>query len=103
MTLVFPRDWTAEGVTKLSLWYLGASTNSADKVYVALNGTSVVYHSDSAATKQLGWNEWVIDLTAFAGVNLADVDTITIGVGTKGAPAAGGAGTMYFDDIRLTR
>jgi len=38
------------------------------------------------------------------GVDLTNVNTITIGFGAKGpgAPgAAGGAGTMYFDDIRL--
>jgi hypothetical protein len=25
------------------------------------------------------------------------------GIGTKGSPAAGGTGTMYFDDIQLIR
>ena len=35
--------------------------------------------------------------------NLANVNTIAIGFGTKNAPAAGGPGTMYFDDIRLIR
>jgi len=50
-----------------------------------------------------GWNEWVIDLTEFAGVNLSNVGSITIGIGTRNAPAAGDVGTMYFDDIRLIR
>jgi len=36
-------------------------------------------------------------------VNLAAVNTITIGFGTKNSPASGGTGTMYFDDIRLYR
>ncbi|MHC4704223.1 MAG: hypothetical protein ACYTFQ_26995, partial [Planctomycetota bacterium] len=103
LTLVYPRDWTEEGVAKLSLWVRGSSSNAADRVYVALNGTSVVYHDDPAATQLIGWNEWVIDLTAFAGVNLANVNSITIGIGTKGSPAAGGPGTMYFDDIRLIK
>ncbi|MHC4430995.1 MAG: LamG domain-containing protein [Planctomycetota bacterium] len=71
LTLAYPRDWTEEAVTRLSLL--------------------------------TGWNEWVIDLTAFAGVNLANVDSITIGIGTKNSPAAGGTGTMYFDDIQLIR
>ncbi|MHC4496193.1 MAG: hypothetical protein ACYSYM_10270, partial [Planctomycetota bacterium] len=58
---------------------------------------------DPAATQITGWNEWIIDLTAF-GVDLTNVNTITIGFGTKGSPAAdGGTGTMYFDDIRLIR
>ncbi|MHC4435573.1 MAG: hypothetical protein ACYTBS_27425, partial [Planctomycetota bacterium] len=103
LTLVYPRDWTAEAVTELSLWFRGNSTNSAERMYVALNGTAVVYHDDPAATQLSGWKQWVIDLQAFAGVNLTNVNTITIGIGTKNAPAAGGAGTMYFDDIRLHR
>ncbi|MFH1718592.1 MAG: LamG domain-containing protein, partial [Planctomycetota bacterium] len=105
LTLVSPRDWTEEGVGKLSLWFRGAPANSAERIYVALNGTAVVYHDDPAATQQAGWNEWVIDLQAVAdqGVNLANVNTITLGIGTKNSPVAGGTGTMYFDDIRLYR
>ncbi|MHC4329074.1 MAG: carbohydrate binding domain-containing protein [Planctomycetota bacterium] len=102
MTLVYPRDWTEEGVTKLSLWFRGASGNSAERMFVAL-GNAVVYHDDSAATQTTGWTEWVIDLAAFTGVDLTNVDSITIGLGTKGNPAAGGTGTMYFDDIQLIR
>ncbi|MFH1718643.1 MAG: LamG domain-containing protein [Planctomycetota bacterium] len=105
LTLVYPRDWTEEGVAKLSLWFRGASANSAERMYVALNGNAVVYHDDPAVTQKTGWTRWVIDLQAFAnqGVNLANVNTIPIGIGTKNSPAAGGAGTMYFDDIRLYR
>jgi len=96
-------DWTAEGVTRLSLWLRGDSANAADQVYIALNGTAVVYHDDPAATQITGWREWVIDLATF-GVDLTNVNSITIGIGTRNAPApAGGQGTMYFDDIRLIR
>jgi len=102
LTLVYPRDWTAEGVTKLILWLRGASGNSADRTYVALNDTAVVYHNDPAATQLSGWTEWVIDLAAF-GVDLTNVNTITIGIGTQNSPEAGGTGTMYFDDIRLIK
>jgi hypothetical protein len=104
LTLVYPRDWTEESVTKLLLWFRGSSANAAERMFVALNGTAVVYHADAAATQITGWNEWVIDLTQFAGVDLTNVDTITLGIGTKNSPAAdGGTGTMYFDDIRLVR
>ena len=103
LTLVYPRDWPAEGVTKLSLWVRGSTANAADRIYVALNGTAVVYHDAAAATQLTGWNEWVIDLAAF-GVNLTNVNTITIGVGTKNAPSpGGGTGTLCFDDIRLIK
>jgi hypothetical protein len=37
------------------------------------------------------------------GVDLTNVNTLTIGIGTKNSPAVGGTGTMYFDDIRLVR
>ncbi|MHC4625673.1 MAG: LamG domain-containing protein [Planctomycetota bacterium] len=103
LTLVYPSDWTEEGVTGLSLWFRGASANAADRMFVALNGESTVYHDDLNATQMTGWNHWVIDLQAFAGVDLSNVNTIAVGFGTKGAPAAGGAGTMYVDDIRLIR
>jgi len=103
LTLVWPKDWTQEGVTKLSLWHRGTSVNAPDKIYVALNGTAVVHHDDPAATNLTGWKQWVIDLAAF-GVNLTNVNSITIGVGTQNAPApGGGTGTLYFDDIRLIR
>ena len=106
LTLSSTRNWTAQGVTSLSLWFRGASTNAAEKMYVALNGTAVVYHDNANAAKMAGWTPWVIPLQAFAdkGVNLANVTSISIGLGTKGSTAAvGGTGKMYFDDIRLYR
>ena len=107
LTLVYPRDWTEEGVTKLSLWFRGASANSVERMYIALNDKAVVYHDDPAATQKTGWNQWVIDLQAFADqdVNLTNVNTLTIGFGTRnpGPPGPGGAGQMHFDDLRLIR
>ena len=105
LTLTYPRDWTEEGVTRLSLWFRGTSGNADERMFVALNGSAVVYHDVPAATQKTGWTEWVIDLQEFAnqGVALTNVNTITIGFGTKNSPALGGTGTMHFDDIRLYR
>jgi hypothetical protein len=108
MTLVYPRDWTEEGVSMLSLWFRGGAANSPERMFFALNGSAVVYHDDPEATLIPRWTQWVIDLSAAGGfadqdVNLADVNTITIGFGTKNTPAAGGTGKVYFDDIRLYR
>ena len=103
MTLVYPRDWTEEGVAKLSLWFRGASGNAAERMYVALNGGTPVYNADPKASQAAGWTEWVINLQSFPGVTLTNVNTISIGFGTKGSPAAGGTGKVYFDDIRLYR
>jgi hypothetical protein len=105
MTLVSRKDWTEQGVTKLVLWFSGDSANAADRMFVAL-GNATVYHPDDAATQAGGWNEWVIDLQEFAnqGADLTNVASITIGVGTRNAPVAGGGtGTVHFDDIVLIR
>ena len=87
---------------------IGINSNAAEPMYVALsnvNGASaVVAHDDPAAATMDTWSEWLIPLQAFVdqGVNLADVDKIAIGLGTKaGGAAPGGSGTMYLDDIRL--
>jgi hypothetical protein len=103
LTLIHPRDWTEGESTKLSLWFRGDSANAAERMYVALNGTALVYHADDAATQISAWTQWVVDLTEFAGVNLANVNSVSIGFGTKGSPAAGGTGQMHFDDMRLIR
>jgi len=103
MTLTYPRDWTENGVDTLTIWFRGDSANAAETLYVALNGSAVVSHDNPNAAQIDTWTEWVIPLQAFAdqGVNLANVNTIALGLGNRNNPVAGGSGTMYFDDIRL--
>jgi len=106
VTLVYPRDWTEEGVGSLSLWFNGNSSNDPEPMYVVLNGTAVVYHDDPAATQIPVWTRWTIDLQEFAdqGVDLTNVDSIGIGFGDKNnVQAGGGSGKMLFDDIALYR
>ncbi len=101
--LTYPRDWTENGITTLSIWFRGNSDNAAETLYVALNGSAVVNHDNPDAAQITSWTEWTVDLQAFVdqGVNLANVNTIALGLGNKNNPVAGGSGTMYFDDIRL--
>jgi hypothetical protein len=103
LTLTYPRDWTENSVSTLSIWFIGDSANAAETLYVALNGSAVVSHDNPNAAQIDKWTEWVIPLQAFAdqGVNLVNVNTIALGLGNKNNPQAGGSGTMYFDDIRL--
>jgi hypothetical protein len=72
-------------------------------MYVILNGSAGVDNDNPNAAQAAIWTEWTIDLTRFAdqGVNLPFVNTITIGLGNRANPTAGGAGMLYFDDIRL--
>jgi len=106
LTLTYPRDWTEKGVNTLTIWFRGNSDNAAETLYVALNGNAIVTNDNPGAAQITTWTQWNIDLSApggFAdqGVNLANVNTIALGLGNKKNPQAGGSGTMYFDDIRL--
>jgi hypothetical protein len=99
-TLTYPRDWTENGVSILTIWFRGNSDNAAETLYVALNGSAVVNHDNPDAAQIDEWTQWNIDLQAF-GINLANVNTIAIGLGNKKNPVAGGSGTIYIDDILL--
>jgi len=96
-------DWTIKGINTLTIWYRGDSANAAEPMYVVLNDSAVVAHDNPDAAQRASWTEWKIDLQAFAdqGANLSNVNTITIGLGNRANPVAGGAGMLYFDDIRL--
>ena len=105
MTLSDLRNWTVEGVGVLTIWVHGAASNSAEPLYVALNGNTVVTHDNPNAAQIETWTQWDIDLQVFAdqGVYLADIHTIGLGFGDRNNPQPGGSGKMYFDDIRLYR
>jgi hypothetical protein len=89
---------------------IGITSNDAEPLYVAVSNTAgqpaVVVHDDANASQISTWTEWVIPLQAFAdqGIDLTDVDSIAIGLGTQGnTTTPGGSGKMFFDDIRLYR
>ncbi len=95
-------QWTNQDV--------GINSNAAEPLYVAVSNvagaSAIVTHDDPAAAQIDTWTEWVIPLQALAdqGINLADIDRIAIGLGTRGnTTVPGGSGKMFFDDIRLYR
>ncbi len=100
LTLTSNRDWTVKGVETLAIWYIGGSANAAETMYVVLNGTAGVDNPNPNAAQVEDWTEWRVGLQAF-GINLTNVNSITLGLGNKNNPVAGGSGMMYFDDIRL--
>jgi hypothetical protein len=97
------RDWTQYDVDTLTIWYYGDAANAVVPMYAALNGNAVVTTDNASAVTVLEWTQWDIPLQAFAdqNVNLAAVNSITLGFGNKANPTAGGSGVVYFDDIRL--
>jgi hypothetical protein len=105
--ITYPRDWTQKNAETLSLWFKGDYVNVTVPMYVAVantNGTRATVKHDNPNVTQIDvWTEWTIPLQVFAdqGVDLTNVDSISIGFGNKAKPQAGGSGKMYFDDIRL--
>jgi hypothetical protein len=101
------QNWTVSELADLRLDFRGAATNGAGALYVVVEDSAgkaaVVTNSDPAAVTLMTWTEWKIPLSSFTGINLAKVKRLYIGVGDRKAPAKGGAGRIYIDDIRLTK
>jgi hypothetical protein len=79
--------------------------NAAAGLYVVIQDNAgkskLSVHADPAATNASTWTQWTIplsDLTA-AGVKTTKVQKITIGVGNRNSPQAGGTGMLFLDDI----
>jgi hypothetical protein len=100
-------DWQIAASWGSAVVAAPATTGGADALYVALrdaaNHTAVVVNPDAGILKATSFVEWSIPLTEFSGVNLATVRKMFIGVGDRDNPVKGGAGSLFFDDIYLTR
>jgi hypothetical protein len=83
--------------------------NDRAGLYVALQDsaghTGVVAHPNPDAALLDTWQAWDIPLADFrsAGVNVTAVRKMSIGVGDRKKPAAGGTGTLFIDDIGFGR
>jgi len=109
-TAVFS-DVTTTGIVTDGDWQVEAigvemPVNDAQPLYVAVEGggtVKVVEHPDNPnAVLEDNWQQWDISLSVLsdAGVDLALVDKMTIGVGSQTDPQDG-KGSLFFDDIRL--
>jgi len=96
-------------IDTLVLWVRGQPTNSPATLYVALKDTrgkvGVVSYPDPAILTLSKWTEWRIFMPDFTatGVDIMSVKTLMIGVGNRQAPAAGGAGLIWLDDIHAIK
>jgi hypothetical protein len=83
--------------------------NDADGLYVMVadgaNHTATIAHPDPAATLTADWTEWRIPLSSIkaAGVNIASVEKLVVGVGDRKSPKAGGKGLVFIDDVLVGR
>ncbi|MBP7053239.1 MAG: PD40 domain-containing protein [Phycisphaerae bacterium] len=80
-------------------------SNDPAPVYVAVEDDAghakTLIHPDPAASQTIEWRQWLVPLNEFAeaGVNMAAVRKMRIGVGHFDNPVAGGTGMIYVDDI----
>ncbi len=101
-------DWQTPASWGTAMIAAPGPGGSADQLYVAVqdssNHSATVAYS-SSEIMSAGWTEWRIPLSQFssAGVKLNTVKKLTIGVGDKTAPKAGGTGVVYVDDIGFGR
>src|SRR5574340_1735030 len=58
-------------------------------------------HPDPTRANLNAWTEWRIPFSSLTGVNLAKVKKLTIGVGDRASPKAGGTGMLYVDDVQF--
>jgi hypothetical protein len=101
------QDWTVSGADSLRLYFQGAAANSPQTLYVTLEDSAghsaTVGHGDPDAVLAAEWQEWRLALGEFGGVSLTRIEKMTIGVGNRTSPAAGGTGIVYIDDIAFGR
>jgi hypothetical protein len=82
--------------------------NDADGVYIkvqdAAHRTATLAHSDVKATLIDEWTAWHVPLDELnaAGLNLAAIAKLSVGVGDPDAPGPGGAGVLFVDDVVVT-
>jgi hypothetical protein len=89
-----PQDWTAGGITSLSIMFHGAPDNTG-QLYCKIGNAKLLYDGDATGIGLEEWQNWTVDLST-VGANLASVRELAIGI------EGGGSGVFYIDDIRLT-
>jgi hypothetical protein len=103
------QNWTVNGVNTLVLHVRGRASNAAAPMYVAVQDVAgkigAVRYTDAAMVQTSTWTPWKIPLSEFtaAGVNVAKVKKICVGVGNNAQPAAGGCGMVFIDDIWVVK
>jgi len=106
MALDGVQNWTEEGVAVLSLAVRGNLDNGAGTLYVGLQDSTgklaYVSNPDASILTSAAWTTWKVPLSQF-GVKATAIKKIVVGVGNHTAPAAGGKGRIYIDDICLVR
>ena len=102
-------DWQTPSSWGTAMIAPAQVAGGADRLYVALqdsaNHVAVIVNPDPGILSVKQWVEWAIPLSEFANgkVNLAAVRKMIIGVGDRTNPAKGSVGSLFIDDMYLTK
>ena len=102
-----PQNWASIGEKSLELFFYGQADNdSVCQMYFVIDDGNfekvIPYNGDPNDIKREIWQPWRIDLQNIDGINLSNIESITIGFdNNENQPTAIGYGYVYFDDIRL--
>jgi hypothetical protein len=81
--------------------------NSTQPIYVAVQDAAgklaVATYPQASATNILSWTMWKIPLSDLAGVDLANVAKLSIGVGNSLNPASDGLGVVNVRNVRVVK
>ena len=98
-----PQNWTAGGANSFRLYLQGNADNTPETLYITLEDSAgqsqTIAHPDPDIVLATDWQEWRIPLSDFDGVDLTGIATVSIGLGNRAAPTAGGAGVLIIDSI----
>jgi len=106
------RNFTALGVTVMTLFFYGDALNDAgstEEPYVGIDDGT--HYAESRYTdtgnpisdiQEEEWHEWNMVLSDFNGVSLNNVQNIYIGFGQRGSSDEGGMGDVFIDDVRIS-
>jgi len=104
-----PQDWTINDADALTLCFRGEAENIQDTLYTVIEdsheGSAVVYHPSASTvpgTEAHIWHISLADLDA-AGVDIHAIKKMVIGVGSGDSLQPAPVGTLYIDDIQLTK
>jgi hypothetical protein len=99
------KDWASAGAAALDLYFRGQTENDTNgQMYIVLSdgdvSAVVPYDGDANNLRVESWSPWRIDLQNL-GLNLGNIESISIGFRGPSDRQDYGSGTVFFDDIRL--
>jgi len=99
-----PLDLTKGSPESLCLYFCGAPDNDAQPIYLVLKDVlgseKGVPQGNPEATLVLEYEQWVIPMSDLSGLDLAQIESMTIGAGDPdSAQPSGAKGKVYIDNI----